>query len=77
MSIRALIAIVLMVSAASAGCVATQGDVSSVYARQTRLEARMDRLSRDMQSLNQKEATTSGTDVELREKVFQLEQNGI
>jgi len=75
MSIRALIAIVLMVSAASAGCVATQGDVSSVYARQTRLEARMDRLSRDMQSLNQKEATTSGTDVELREKVFQLEQN--
>ncbi len=71
---RVFSVVVLVVSAASAGCVATQGDVSSVYARQTRLEARMDRLTRDMQSLSQKEATTSGTDVELREKVYQLEQ---
>lgn len=75
MSVRALIIIVLTVSAASAGCVATQGDVSSVYARQTRLEARMDRLSRDMQSLSQKEASASGTDVELREKVYQMERS--
>lgn len=55
----------------SVGCVATQGDVSSVYARQTRLEAKMDRLSKEVQALNAKQAT--GTDVELREKVFQLE----
>ena len=75
MSIRALIVVVLAVSAMSAGCVATQGDVSSVYARQTRLEARMDRLSRDMQSLSQKEASASGTDVELREKVYQMERS--
>lgn len=75
MSIRALIVVALAVSAMSAGCVATQGDVSSVYARQTRLEARMDRLSRDMQSLSQKEASASGTDVELREKVYQMEQS--
>jgi len=75
MSIKALMAVVLAVSAMSAGCVATQGDVSSVYARQTRLEAKMDRLSRDMQALNQKETSASGTDVELREKVFQMEQS--
>lgn len=70
-----MIVVVLAVSAVSAGCVATQGDVSSVYARQTRLEAKMDRLSRDMQSLSQKEASVSGTDVELRERVYQMEQS--
>lgn len=57
----------------SVGCVATQGDVSSVYARQTRLEAKMDRLSKEVQALNAKQG--SGTDVELREKVFQLESS--
>lgn len=57
----------------SLGCVATQGDVSSVYARQTRLEAKMDRLSNQVDTLSQKEATTMGSDVELREKVYQLE----
>lgn len=75
MSIKALMAVVLAVAAMSAGCVATQGDVSSVYARQTRLEAKMDRLSRDMQTLSQKESSASGTDVELREKVYQMEQS--
>lgn len=57
----------------SVGCVATQGDVSSVYARQTRLEAKMDRLSKEVQALNAKQG--SGTDVDLREKVFQLESS--
>lgn len=75
MSVRALIFMAVSVSVLSAGCVATQDDVSSVYARQTRLEAKMDRLARDMQALSQKENATTGTDVELREKVFQLEQS--
>lgn len=58
----------------SLGCVATQGDVSSVYARQTRLEAKVERLSNQVNTISQKE-TTTGTDVELREKVYQLEAN--
>ncbi|MEW6144943.1 MAG: tol-pal system protein YbgF [Thermodesulfobacteriota bacterium] len=57
----------------SLGCVATQGDVSSVYARQTRLEAKMDRLSNQVETISQKEASTTGTDVQLQEKVYQLE----
>ena len=39
------------ISFMSVGCVATQSDVSSVYARQTRLEAKMERLSQQVQSL--------------------------
>ena len=67
--------IVAVISIMSLGCVATQGDVSSVYARQTRLEAKMDRLSNQVQTISQKESTAGGTDVELREKVYQLEAN--
>jgi tol-pal system protein YbgF len=62
-----------VISIMSLGCVATQGDVSSVYARQTRLEAKMDRLSNQVETISQKEATTTGTDVQLQEKVYQLE----
>ena len=61
--------IVAVISIMSLGCVATQGDVSSVYARQTRLEAKMDRLSNQVQTISQKETTATGTDVELREKL--------
>lgn len=73
MSIRLALNLLLIAGTCvmSVGCVATQGDVSSVYARQTRLEAKMDRLSKEVQALNARQA--SGTDVELREKVFQLE----
>jgi len=35
----------------SIGCVATEGDLNTVYARQTRLEAKMARLSQEVQSI--------------------------
>lgn len=75
MHVKAINIMVAVISIMSLGCVATQGDVSSVYARQTRLEAKMDRLSTQVQTISQKETTATGTDVELREKVYQLEAN--
>jgi tol-pal system protein YbgF len=75
MHAKAINIIVAVISIMSLGCVATQGDVSSVYARQTRLEAKMERLSNQVQTISQSENTTTGTDVELREKVYQLEAN--
>ncbi len=75
MHVKDINIIVAVISIMSLGCVATQGDVSSVYARQTRLEAKMERLSNQVQGLSQNQTTTSGTDVELREKVYQLEAN--
>ena len=75
MHAKAINIIVAVISIMSLGCVATQGDVSSVYARQTRLEAKMDRLSNQVQTISQNENTATGTDVELREKVYQLEAN--
>lgn len=73
MNAKVAINFVLAVSCLmSLGCVATQGDVSSVYARQTRLEGKMDRLSKEVQTLSASKSTP-GTDVELREKVYQLE----
>ena len=56
----------------SLGCVASQGDLNSVYARQTRLESKMDRLTKEVRAL--KGSQGAGTDVGLREQVFQLEQ---
>ncbi len=73
MNAKVVINFVLAVSCLmSLGCVATQGDVSSVYARQTRLEGKMDRLSREVQTLKTTPSSSS-TDVELKEKVYQLE----
>ena len=56
----------------SVGCVATQNDVSSVYARQTRLEAKMDSLSKQVQSL-QSGGVSGGNNVQLQQQVSQLE----
>ena len=73
MNAKVVINFILAVSCLmSLGCVATQGDVSSVYARQTRLEGKMDRLSNEMQTMKAAQGSP-GTDVELREKVYQLE----
>ena len=61
------------ISSMSIGCVATQGDVSSVYARQTRLEAKMERLSQQVQS--QQSAGVGGSNnVQLQQQVTQLEE---
>lgn len=73
MNAKVVINFILAVSCLmSLGCVATQGDVNSVYARQTRLEGKMDRLSKEVQTLSANQSSP-GTDVELREKVYQLE----
>jgi tol-pal system protein YbgF len=64
---------VAVISIMSLGCVATQSDVSSVYARQTRLEAKVERLSNEVKTIDQTESATTGTDAQLREKVYQLE----
>jgi tol-pal system protein YbgF len=73
MHAKAINIMVAVISIMSLGCVATQSDVSSVYARQTRLEAKVERLSNEVKTIDQTESATTGTDVELREKVYQLE----
>jgi len=56
----------------SVGCVATQNDVSSVYARQTRLEAKMDSLSKQVQTL-QSSGVSGGNNAQLQQQFSQLE----
>jgi len=73
MHAKAINIMVAVTSIMSIGCVATQGDVSSVYARQTRLEAKVERLSNQVEAVGQKETSATGTDVGLQEKVYQLE----
>lgn len=73
MQAKAINIMAAVISIMSLGCVATQSDVSSVYARQTRLEAKVERLSNEVKSMDQTESAATGTDVELREKVYQLE----
>lgn len=64
--------LICVVGLLSAGCVASQGDMNSVYARQTRLEAKMDSLSKQVQSMETSGGTA--TDPALREQVYQLQQ---
>lgn len=73
MQAKAINIMVAVISIMSLGCVATQSDVSSVYARQTRLEAKVERLSNEVKTIDQTESATTGTDAQLREKVYQLE----
>jgi tol-pal system protein YbgF len=73
MQAKAINIMVAVISIMSLGCVATQSDVSSVYARQTRLEAKVERLSNEVKTMDQTESATTGTDAQLREKVYQLE----
>ncbi len=58
----------------SMGCVATQDDMSGLYARQTRLEAKTERLSKEVQALKRTESTGGTSDIELREKIFLMEE---
>lgn len=75
MKVNKVIIVVLLagISSMSIGCVATQGDVSSVYARQTRLEAKVESLSRQVNALQPGGVSGSGADIQLREQVAQLE----
>ncbi len=58
----------------SVSCVATQSEVSGVYARQTRLEAKMEQLSQQVSSLQSGGVSGGGVDIQLREQVAQLEE---
>ncbi len=65
--------LLVSISVLVSGCVATQGDMGSIYERQNRLEATIDRLSSEIQAVKISQEETAGIDVELREKVFQIE----
>ena len=65
--------VMAVIAILSFGCVATEGDFNSLYARQTRLEAKMDRLSKEISNMKTADSGSSN-DIELREKVYQLER---
>ena len=66
-----LLLAISIVSLYISSCVATQDDVGGLYARQNRLEAKVDRLSKRMRS--NFIGTVSGGDSEINDQVFQLE----
>ena len=72
MRVNSLIMLLSVACILSAGCVASQGDMNSVYARQTRLEAKMDSLTKQVQSM--KGSQGSGTDPALKEELYRLQQ---
>ena len=73
MKVNSIIMLLVGACIFSAGCVASQGDLNSIYARQTRLEAKMDSLTKEVQSIKGS-SQGGGTDPALREQVFQLQQ---
>ena len=75
--------ITLFVSLMASGCVATQDDVGGLYSRQSRLEAKVDRLTKQVASTK---STNVGSETpvvidhseqifQLENKVFELEQS--
>lgn len=57
----------------TSGCVATQDDVGGLYARQNRLEARVERLSREMGLVKTRSLSPNSGSREVNEQVFKLE----
>lgn len=57
----------------TSGCVATQDDVGSLYARQNRLEARVEKLSREMGLIKTRSLSPNSGSEEVNKQVFQLE----
>lgn len=55
------------------GCVATQDDVGGLYARQNRLEAKVDKLSKQVGTLSNKGYSVESENREVGDQVFQLE----
>lgn len=55
------------------GCVATQEDVGGLYARQNKLEARMERLNEEVEVIKNKNFGTQAGSSNVGEQVFQLE----
>ena len=62
-----------VVSLCVTSCVATQDDVGGLYARQNRLEAKVDRLSKQMRTISGGTGTSTAVSSELNDQVFQLE----
>lgn len=74
MRVNAINLLLMSTCIMSLGCVASQGDLNSVYARQTRLEAKMGRLTQEVRALKGSSSQGMGASIELREQVFQLQQ---
>ncbi len=68
-----LIAVVIVLPLYLASCVATQDDVGGLYARQNRLEAKVDKLSKEVNVVAGKGYSSNSDNREVSNQVFQLE----
>lgn len=57
----------------ASGCVATQDDVGGLYSRQSRLEAKVDRLTKQLASSTRSSETVTTPTIDYGEQIFQLE----
>jgi tol-pal system protein YbgF len=73
MKVIYLIAVVIVLPLYLASCVATQDDVGGLYARQNRLEAKVDKLSKEVNAVAGKGYSSNSDNREVSNQVFQLE----
>ncbi len=73
MKVIYLIAAVITLPLFLVGCVATQDDVGGLYARQNRLEAKVDKLSKEVNVVAGKGYSSNSDNREVSNQVFQLE----
>ncbi len=73
MKVIYLIAAVITLPLFLASCVATQDDVGGLYARQNRLEAKVDKLSKEVNVVAGKGYSSNTDSREVSNQVFQLE----
>lgn len=73
MKVIYLIAAVIVLPLFLVSCVATQDDVGGLYARQNRLEAKVDKLSKEVNTVAGKGYSSSSDNREISNQVFQLE----
>ncbi len=65
--------ITLLISVMASGCVATQDDVGGLYSRQSRLEAKVDRLTKQLTSSSSNNEVSAAPAIDYSEQIFQLE----
>ncbi len=65
--------LLLIVVVSISGCVATQEDVGGLYARQNKLEARLDRISKEIKVLKKQKFGVSPAPTQIGDQIFQLE----
>ncbi|MEE9193718.1 MAG: tol-pal system protein YbgF [Thermodesulfobacteriota bacterium] len=73
MKVIYLIAVVIVLPLYLASCIATQDDVGGLYARQNRLEAKVDKLSKEVNVVAGKGYSSNSDNREVSNQVFQLE----